>query len=234
MANCECGRPVYIKKTGECNACYLRRYWAENPQKVERYKARAAERARSPEVIAARKAREAAEKTKKAEAARDRRPFEVVLLEKTEQVFTSRERHLQKRREWNAKNADKRAAYRRTYADPNKAQRNKRAADRREAETGRRSHTSSRASTPQRQERQRKWRDENRGYVNSYSAKYRRTRRVLKGPADQLERVTTRADRDLMAEMVENGTPVREVADEFGVTPQTVRYHLKRGNGTAR
>ena len=172
MANCDCGRSVYIKKTGECNACYLRRYMVENPQRAEKYKARAAERAQRPDAIAARKARETARRAQKADAARDRRPFEAVLLDQTQAAFHAREVALQKRRDWNARNADKRAAYRRTYVDPNKSNRNKSLADRREAETGRRSASSSRTRTTDQAERKReymaRWREENRQHVNTY------------------------------------------------------------------
>lgn len=185
MANCECGRPVYIKKTGECNACYLRRYWAENPQRAEQYKARAAERAQRPEVIAARKALEAARKAEKAEAARDRRPFEAVLLEKTEAAFHAREVALQKRREWNARNADKRAAYRREYSDPNKAERNRRTADLREAATGKRSapYTLNTEQRARKKIRMKRWVEENRQRVNAQNAERARARRLQRGVA---------------------------------------------------
>lgn len=80
-------------------------------------------------------------------------------------MYTARERHLQKRREWNAAHSDARAAYRRSHLDRTKAERYRRGADRREEETGHRSHPTSRTRTPEQRERHiermRRWHEEN-------------------------------------------------------------------------
>lgn len=183
MTNCECGKPVFIKKTGECSTCYQRRWRREHPERTAEYQARywsdPANRARAAEKA---RARYAAGAEARREARRDKRPVDVVLLEKTEQAFQSRERHLQRRREWNARNAGKRAEYRRTHGDPTKAERNTRAADNREARTGYRSAVSSRTRTPEQQARKaeymKTWNDENRDRIRAQNAERQRRYRA--------------------------------------------------------
>lgn len=169
LPNCECGEPVYIKKRGECRSCYMQRWRSENPDRLAAY----ASKPLNPEQAERKRAKAQARYRAIADQRLDQRPIEVVILEKTESAFVVRERHLLKRREWNAKNVDARREYRRTAVDSTKAERNRRAADQRELETGRRSHLSSRMSGPERLERQRRWRDENRAYINAQQREYR-------------------------------------------------------------
>lgn len=173
MLSCECGAPVFIKKSGECRPCYMKRWFAEHPEteeQRERKRAQALARSRA-----------------RSEANRDRRPIDVVILEKTEDAFAARERHLQKRREWNAKNVEARRQYRQGYyhTDPNRVERAERWRQTRRAKGW------VEKRTPEQQEHKneynRRWRAENRERVNEQNARrqreYRRERRTATDPS---------------------------------------------------
>lgn len=177
MPICDCGREVYIKKSNECQRCYMRRYYREKPEKFKR----------SPGQIEQKRERDKRKRDAQRDARRDTRPLGVVLLEKTTEAFAARECALQKRREWNARNAEARRAYRKAYDDPSKGDRNRRAADKREVETVFRSHPSSRKPLTDEQkaakrERMRRYIAENREYINERNkvrqVAYRRARGI--------------------------------------------------------
>lgn len=194
MLSCECGKPVHVRKTGECQSCYNKAWRsraAERSIKCHCGEAvlvvksmlcathYARSRVRSPEAVARHRERQAQKRHDARLVALTgfKDPtYADVLLAEVLRAFYSRERHLAWRREWNFKNKEKRAAYRRKHNDSTKPERNARQADRREQQTGRRSHPNSRVSTPERLARQREWRAANRDYVNAQA----RCRRAFK------------------------------------------------------
>lgn len=150
----------------------MARWRAENPDRLAQY----GQKSTTPEQKAQRREQYQARAAREALARRDRRPIELVMLEKSEEAFNARERHLQNRREWNARNVASRRQYRQEYADPTKADRATR------YRQTRRTKGWTEKRTPEQQERKReymrRWVSENRERVNALNAERQRSYRA--------------------------------------------------------